>query len=99
MTSLLCNPFSYAEAETNKCTNGWQITYANVPCEKMGLEYAGPVKNRITIMPATPVVKLSDGEKVSDGMDVSQKNRVADKSSKSKADNLSSAQAGGNTDR
>jgi len=51
---VLCLTFSLAEAATNKCTDGRRITYANVPCEEMGLKSAGPVKSLVTVVPATP---------------------------------------------
>lgn len=50
---LLCYPF-FSEAATNKCTDGKRITYANVPCEKLGLQSVGPVKSMVTVLPATP---------------------------------------------
>lgn len=44
-------PMSGAEAVMNKCTDGRQITYTNEPCEKMGLNSAGPIKDAVTVMP------------------------------------------------
>jgi hypothetical protein len=46
-------PVAHAESPTNKCTDGYQVTYANMPCEKLGLKTIGPVKNSITVVPAT----------------------------------------------
>jgi len=54
--------FADAEAKTYKCANGRKITYANVPCEDMGLKSVGPVKNLVTVLPATPVAEKSAGE-------------------------------------
>lgn len=47
-----CLPMAYAEPTTNKCTDGKQITYANMPCEDLGLKSAGPVKYAVTVVPA-----------------------------------------------
>lgn len=43
-----------AEAGMNKCTNGKQITYTGEPCEKLGLNPAGPIKDSVTVMPIVP---------------------------------------------
>ena len=53
---FLC-PLAHAENTTNKCTDGKQVTYANMPCEKLGLNSVGPVKNAVTIIPAPPKPK------------------------------------------
>ena len=47
-------PMSSAEAVVNKCTDGRQITYTTEPCEKMGLNSAGPIKDAVTVMPLAP---------------------------------------------
>ena len=57
---FFCFPFALAEAATNKCTDGRRITYANVPCEEMGLKSAGPVKSLVTVVPATPTAEEQD---------------------------------------
>jgi hypothetical protein len=49
---FLCHPPAHAESATNKCTDGNEITYSNLPCEKLGLKTIGPVKNAITVVPA-----------------------------------------------
>jgi len=60
---LYCSIFvANAEAKTYKCANGKKITYANVPCEDMGLKSVGPVKNLVTVLPAIPVAEKSAGE-------------------------------------
>ena len=61
-TLMICQSFVCAEAATNKCTDGIRITYANVPCEVMGLRYAGIVKNLVTVMPSTPIPDRSANE-------------------------------------
>lgn len=43
---------SHAEATAQKCTDGVSITYANRPCEELGLTSAGPLKNSVTVLPA-----------------------------------------------
>jgi hypothetical protein len=49
---FFCYPVAHAESTTNKCTDGKQVTYANMPCEQLGLKNIGPVKNAITVVPA-----------------------------------------------
>ena len=49
---FFCYPIARAESATNKCTDGKKITYANMPCEKLGLKSAGPVKDAVTVVPA-----------------------------------------------
>jgi len=44
-------PMAHAHAGANKCTDGNKITYANIPCEELGLKNSGAIKNRVTIMP------------------------------------------------
>ena len=40
----------------NKCTDGKQITYSDVSCEKLGLTVSGSInKDYVTIVPAAPV--------------------------------------------
>ena len=51
---FFCYPLAHAEPTTNKCTDGKQITYANMACEKLGLKSAGPVKDAVTVVPAPP---------------------------------------------
>ena len=46
-----------AQSATSKCTDGKQITYANQPCEKLGLKPAGPIKDGVTVVPAAPKQK------------------------------------------
>lgn len=50
---FFCYLLAHAESATNKCTDGKTVTYANMPCEKLGLKSIGPVKNTITVVPAT----------------------------------------------
>jgi len=50
---FFCLPIPDAEAALNKCTDGKQITYTTDPCEKTGLTSAGPIKEAVTVMPAT----------------------------------------------
>ena len=59
---MICQPFVCAEAATNKCTDGIRVTYANVPCEDIGLGYAGTVKNLVTVMPSISVPDRSENE-------------------------------------
>ena len=58
---MACVPVN---AATNKCTDGMQITYANVPCEDMGLRYAGPIKNLVTVLPPSPKIEEATKENV-----------------------------------
>jgi hypothetical protein len=60
---LVCYPMSNAEATMNKCTDGRQITYTNEPCEKMGLNSAGPIKDAVTVMPLIPKTPGNTPEK------------------------------------
>lgn len=57
-------PITHAESATNKCTDGSQVTYANMPCEKLGLQSVGPVRNAVTIVPAPPKPKKNLSENV-----------------------------------
>lgn len=50
---LLCCPIAHAGSTTHKCTDGKKITYANIPCEDMGLKSAGSIKDAVTVVPAT----------------------------------------------
>jgi len=54
---LFCRSNAYAESTANKCTDGKQITYANMPCEKLGLKSIGPVKDAVIVVPATKIPK------------------------------------------
>lgn len=56
---ILFLPFVDAQATTYKCLEGRKVTYANMPCEELGLTSVGPVKNKVSVMPATPVAKSS----------------------------------------
>jgi len=47
----------------NKCTDGKQITYTNEPCEKTGLNSAGPIKDAVTVMPVAPKLQKESSEK------------------------------------
>jgi len=49
-----CFPIYSAEAGMNKCTDGRQITYTTDPCEKTGLNPAGPIKDAVTVIPLIP---------------------------------------------
>lgn len=49
---FFCYSIAHAESTTNKCTDGEKITYANMPCEKLGLKSIGPVKDAIVVVPA-----------------------------------------------
>ena len=61
---MLFQPVNDAVATTYKCTDGRQITYANIPCEDMGLKSAGPVKTLVTVMPpAAPSPAAENGLK------------------------------------
>ena len=43
-----------AAQTTYKCIDGnRRITYSNLPCEKQGLQDAGPIGDRVTSMPFT----------------------------------------------
>ena len=57
---------SVADPVTNKCTDGWRITYANMPCEKLGLQQAGPIRNLVTVMPAFENPEDQDRKSISD---------------------------------
>ena len=57
ITVFSCYPLALAEAATNKCTDGKQVTYANLPCEELGLKPAGLVRDRVTVVPAAPKPK------------------------------------------
>lgn len=59
---ILYYPTAQAESTTNKCTDGKQITYANMPCEKLGLTSAGKIKDAVTVVPATPKAKTKPPE-------------------------------------
>ena len=50
---FLFYPVSDVEARMNKCTDGMQTTYTSEPCEKLGLDSAGPIKDLVTIVPVT----------------------------------------------
>lgn len=50
---------AHAESTANKCTDGKNITYANMPCEKLGLKYVGPVKDSVIVVPAIQDPKKS----------------------------------------
>ena len=40
-------------ADSYKCKNSaGQITYSNQPCEKLGLQPAGPIRDRVMVVPA-----------------------------------------------
>jgi hypothetical protein len=54
--ALLCCQIAVAEP-TTKCTDGNQITYANMPCESLGLKSAGPIRNAVTVVPAQSIIK------------------------------------------
>jgi hypothetical protein len=59
---LFCYPAAYAGSIANKCTDGQQITYANMPCEDLGLKSIGPVKNAIVVVPAVQKSKKDSSE-------------------------------------
>jgi hypothetical protein len=59
---LFCYPAAHADPTTNKCTDGKQITYANMPCEDLGLQSIGPVKKTIVVVPAVQKPKTSQSE-------------------------------------
>lgn len=48
---------SPASAATYKCTDGRNITYSTEPCEELNLESSGTVRDKVTVMPATPPQK------------------------------------------
>lgn len=60
---LFCYQMAHAESTTNKCTDGKKITYANMPCEKLGLRSAGPVRDAVTVVPAPPKPQIIPAEK------------------------------------
>ena len=60
---FFCLPIPDAEAVLNKCTDGKQITYTTEPCEKTGLTSAGPIKDAVTVMPATRISQNDSSEK------------------------------------
>jgi len=60
---FFCLPIPDAEAALNKCTDGKQITYTTDPCEKTGLTSAGPIKEAVTVMPATRILLKDSSEK------------------------------------
>ena len=64
---FFCYPISSVEAAMNKCTDGKQITYTTEPCEKAGLNSAGPIKDAVTVMPLIP--KTQDGPSEKSGKD------------------------------
>ena len=51
---FLFHPVSDVEARMNKCTDGMQTTYTSEPCERLGLDSAGPIKDLVTIVPVSP---------------------------------------------
>jgi hypothetical protein len=54
----------------NKCTDGRQITYTNEPCEKMGLNSAGPIKDAVTVVHFLPKTQGDpSGKSGRDGVD------------------------------
>lgn len=57
---VLATSVAPALAATHKCTDGKTITYANMPCESIGLSAIGKVRNLVTIMPATPAAIQTD---------------------------------------
>ena len=51
-----------AQTTTYKCTDAQRrITYSNVPCEKQGLQDAGPIADRTTSIPFTAPPKPAAG--------------------------------------
>ena len=42
---------SLAQTELYKCTDGRNITYSSSGCETIGLKSAGPVRDRLTVVP------------------------------------------------
>lgn len=57
-----CIPIAHADSTANKCTDGKHITYANMPCEELGLKSAGPVKDAVTVVPAIQKPKMPVSE-------------------------------------
>ncbi|HEY0664584.1 MAG TPA: hypothetical protein VGD24_00790 [Gallionella sp.] len=53
----LSTSFAPASAATYKCTDGRNITYSTEPCEELNLESSGTVRNKVTVMPATPTTQ------------------------------------------
>lgn len=64
---FFCLPIPDAEAGLNKCTDGKRITYTTEPCEKTGLTSAGPIKDAVTVMPATRISQNDSSEKSGKG--------------------------------
>jgi hypothetical protein len=55
---FFCLALSPVSATTYKCTDGKKnITYSTQPCEELNLESSGAVKDKVTVMPSTPVEK------------------------------------------
>ncbi len=59
---FFCYSIADADASMNKCTDGKQMTYTNEPCEKTGLNAAGPIKDSVTVVPAATVSKKESSE-------------------------------------
>ncbi len=49
---FFCTLPVHAQSTATKCTDGKVITYANMPCEELGLKSAGKIKNAVTVVPA-----------------------------------------------
>jgi hypothetical protein len=56
---FFCHQLSCADTILNKCTDGKEITYTDKPCEKLGLDNAGPIsRETVTIVPATRIPQM-----------------------------------------
>ena len=53
---------SFADSILNKCTDGNRITYTDKPCEKLGLQDAGPINNTVTEIIAPPKPQIPQHE-------------------------------------
>ena len=60
---FLFHPVSDVEARMNKCTDGMQTTYTSEPCERLGLDSAGPIKDLVTIVPVSPKPQMETPER------------------------------------
>lgn len=53
---------SFADSILNKCTDGNRLTYTDKPCEKLGLQDAGPLNNTVTEIIAPPHPQIPQHE-------------------------------------
>lgn len=77
---------AYAESTTNKCTDGKQITYANMPCEKLGLKAIGPVKETVVVVPAIQIPRKKSSDQTDKADTTQDDNEVSGDDDASAAD-------------